>query len=135
MKNIASTFCTPDRLECISHRIQKHKFDVTCPNVLFMEAAQVPSEHEKLYVNILRLSDTGMHYVTDRYHLIQKHKFKVGCHDVFWWNPYRSHRSKKNSVLMFHSPDPLHALPDLQIPLDTNTQVQRNVSQHTFSEI
>jgi hypothetical protein len=31
----------------ISHRIQKNKFDVTCPNVFFMETASSILEHEK----------------------------------------------------------------------------------------
>jgi hypothetical protein len=30
-----------------SHQMQKHKLDVTCPGVLFMETALGPAEHEK----------------------------------------------------------------------------------------
>jgi hypothetical protein len=30
-----------------SHRRQKHKFGITCPRTLFMEAAPGPPEHEK----------------------------------------------------------------------------------------
>jgi hypothetical protein len=38
--------CT-NYVTCISHQMQKHKFDLTSPDALFMEAAQVPVEHEK----------------------------------------------------------------------------------------
>jgi hypothetical protein len=37
-----------------SHRMQKYKFDVTCPNVLFMETAPVPTEHDKQCLDVLR---------------------------------------------------------------------------------
>jgi hypothetical protein len=30
-----------------SHRMQKHKFSVTCPNTLFVKYVPVPPEHEK----------------------------------------------------------------------------------------
>jgi hypothetical protein len=32
---------------CMSHRMQKHKFDIMCPDMLFMETAPVPLKHEK----------------------------------------------------------------------------------------
>jgi hypothetical protein len=31
----------------ISYRMQKHKFNITYPDALFMETARVPPEHEK----------------------------------------------------------------------------------------
>jgi hypothetical protein len=31
----------------ISHRMQKHKFDITCTDTVFMETAAVPAEQEK----------------------------------------------------------------------------------------
>jgi hypothetical protein len=31
----------------ISHQMQKHKFDVTCPDAFFKETAPVPPEYEK----------------------------------------------------------------------------------------
>jgi hypothetical protein len=31
----------------ISHGMQKQKFNVTCPNTLFLETAPVPPKHEK----------------------------------------------------------------------------------------
>jgi hypothetical protein len=37
-----------------SHQMQKHKFVVTCPSVLFMETAPSPPEHEKDCVDVLR---------------------------------------------------------------------------------
>jgi hypothetical protein len=30
-----------------SHRMQKHKFDITCPDALFVESVPVPPEQEK----------------------------------------------------------------------------------------
>jgi hypothetical protein len=30
-----------------SHRMQKHKFGVMCPDMLYMETASGPPEHEK----------------------------------------------------------------------------------------
>jgi hypothetical protein len=71
----------------ICHRMQKHKFDVTCPNALFMEAAPVPLEHEKLCVDVSCPRGVGMYYVTHRYHQMKKHKFVVNCPEAFLWNP------------------------------------------------
>jgi hypothetical protein len=31
----------------LTHRMQKHKFGVTCPSALFVESVLVPPEHEK----------------------------------------------------------------------------------------
>jgi hypothetical protein len=42
----------------------KNKFGVTCPSALFVESEQVPSEHEKQYIVVLRLARSRMHYVT-----------------------------------------------------------------------
>jgi hypothetical protein len=39
----------------VTHRsngMQKHNFDVTCPDMLFTEAAPGPPEHEKLCVYV-----------------------------------------------------------------------------------
>jgi hypothetical protein len=44
--------------------MQKHKFIVTCPSVLFVEAELVPPEHEKQYVDVWHPTRTKMHYVT-----------------------------------------------------------------------
>jgi hypothetical protein len=35
-----------------SHRIQKHKFSVTCPSTPFVESTLVPPEQEKYCVNV-----------------------------------------------------------------------------------
>jgi hypothetical protein len=67
----------------ISHRIQKRKFDVTCPDTLFMETAPIPPEHEKYCVNVLRPGGTRMYYVTRRYHRMETHMFGVRCPDAF----------------------------------------------------
>jgi hypothetical protein len=32
---------------CISHRMQKHKFKVMCPSVLFVKSVLVPPNNEK----------------------------------------------------------------------------------------
>jgi hypothetical protein len=64
----------------ISHGMQKHKFDVTCP-ALFMETAPVPPQNQKYFVDVSCPRGTRMHYVTRRYHQMQKHKFNVTCPD------------------------------------------------------
>jgi hypothetical protein len=60
-----------------SHRMQKHKFNITCPDALFVESASIPPEHEKYCVNVSRYEHTKMHYVTNRSHRMQKHKVGV----------------------------------------------------------
>jgi hypothetical protein len=67
----------------ISHRLHKHKFDVTCPYALFIETALVPPEHQKYCVDVSSLRGTGMHYMTCRYHRMQKHKFRVRSPNKF----------------------------------------------------
>jgi hypothetical protein len=64
----------------ISHGMQKHKFDVTCP-ALFMETAPVPPQNQKYFIDVSCPRGTRMHYVTRRYHQMQKHKFNVTCPD------------------------------------------------------
>jgi hypothetical protein len=64
---------------CRSHRRQKYKFGVTCPDALFMETALGPPEHEKKCVDVTCPEHTGMHYVTRKSHRMQKHKFGVTC--------------------------------------------------------
>jgi hypothetical protein len=49
---------------CRSHGMQKHKFDVMCPDALFMETSIVPPEHQKLCFDVSCPGRTGMHYVT-----------------------------------------------------------------------
>jgi hypothetical protein len=50
----------------ISHQMQRHKFNISCPDTLFMEMAAVPPEHEKWCIEVLRPTGVGMHYVTRR---------------------------------------------------------------------
>jgi hypothetical protein len=57
--------------------MQKCKFNVWCPDALFMETAPGPPEHEKLSIYISLPGSTRMHYVTQRSHWMQKHKFNV----------------------------------------------------------
>jgi hypothetical protein len=59
-----------------SHRMQKHKFGVTCPDVLFIKSIPVPPEHQKYCVDV---SHTGMHYMTHRSLRIKIHMFSVTC--------------------------------------------------------
>jgi hypothetical protein len=54
------------------HWMQKHKLDVTCSEVLFMEIAPGPPKKEKLRINISCPGGTGMHYVTHRSHRMHK---------------------------------------------------------------
>jgi hypothetical protein len=62
-----------------SHRMQKHKFDVTYPGALFVISIPVPPEHEKYCAVVLHPRCTGMHYVIHRSHRMQKYKFSVTC--------------------------------------------------------
>jgi hypothetical protein len=63
----------------ISHRMQKDKLGVTCPDTHFLEIASGPPEHEKYCVKVSHPGITGMHYVTHSSHRMQKHKFGVMC--------------------------------------------------------
>jgi hypothetical protein len=36
-----------------SHQMHKHKFDATCPFVMFVEFVTVLAEHDKLCVDVL----------------------------------------------------------------------------------
>jgi hypothetical protein len=64
---------------CCSHRMQKHKFSITCPDALFMETAMGSSKHEKQCVDVSCPECTGMHYVTHRSQWMQKHNSSVTC--------------------------------------------------------
>jgi hypothetical protein len=66
----------------ISHWMQKHKFNVTCPDALFMETAPFSPEHEKECINISCPGGTGIHYVTRISIRMQKHKFDATCPSV-----------------------------------------------------
>jgi hypothetical protein len=35
-----------------SHRMEKHKFGITCPSTLFVETVPVAPEHEKYCINV-----------------------------------------------------------------------------------
>jgi hypothetical protein len=52
----------------ISHRMQKHKFSVTCPGAVFMETTMGPPEIEKQCIDVSWPEGTGMHYMTYRSH-------------------------------------------------------------------
>jgi hypothetical protein len=62
-----------------SYQMQKHKFDIMCPEAFFVESVPCPPEHEKYYVNVSLPECTGMHYVTHRSHRMQKHRIGVTC--------------------------------------------------------
>jgi hypothetical protein len=68
----------------MSHRIQKHKFGVTCPSALFAETVSGAPDHEKCCFDVLRSGRTGMHYVTRISHRMQKHKFDITCPDALF---------------------------------------------------
>jgi hypothetical protein len=70
-----------------SHRMQKQKFNVTCPFTIFVESVLVPPKHEKLCVDISRLGRTGVHYVTRRSHRMQKMKFGITCSEALFVKP------------------------------------------------
>jgi hypothetical protein len=71
-------------VRCRSHRMQKQKFNATCPNTSFVESVPVPPEHEKLCVDISHLGRTGVHYVTRRSHRMQKNKFGTTCLEMLF---------------------------------------------------
>jgi hypothetical protein len=63
------------------HRMQKHKFTITCPSALLMETTSVPPQHEKWGIDVSRPGGIGMHYVTRKSHRMQKHKCGIMCRD------------------------------------------------------
>jgi hypothetical protein len=61
----------------ISHQMQKQKFGITCPDMLFTETVlthTIMKHNASLFSGPGR---TGMHYATSRSHQMQKHKFSV----------------------------------------------------------
>jgi hypothetical protein len=69
---------------CISDWMQKHKFGITCLDVVFMDTASGPPEHEKYCVNVSCPGCTTMHYMTHRSDQMQNHKFGVTCLGVLF---------------------------------------------------
>jgi hypothetical protein len=67
-----------------SHRTQTHKFGITCLDVLSMDTAPGPPEHEKYCVDVSCTGCTRMHYMTCRTDQMQKHKFDVMCPGVLF---------------------------------------------------
>jgi hypothetical protein len=65
-----------------SHRMQKHMFNLTYLDMIFVESVPVPPEHEKLCVVVSHLGHTEMHYETRRSPRMQKHTFDVTCPDM-----------------------------------------------------
>jgi hypothetical protein len=69
-----------------SHRMQKQKFGVTCPDMIFVESVLVLPEPKKSCIDVSCSGCTEMHYVTRRSHPLQKHKFGVTCPHAFYGN-------------------------------------------------
>jgi hypothetical protein len=84
-----------------SHKMQNHKFSITCFVVLCMETVSGPPKHGKIVHDVARAGRAGMHYVARRSHRMQKQKFGVTCPDVLFWKLHSTHPSKKNSASMF----------------------------------
>jgi hypothetical protein len=63
--------------------MQKHKFSVSCPDMVFVESVQVPPEHKKQRVDISRPGCTEIQYVT-RSHWMQKRTFGITCLDIIF---------------------------------------------------
>jgi hypothetical protein len=55
--------------------MEKHKFGVTCHDMLFMKTAPVTPKHEKYYIDVSHPGRTRMRYITHRSDWMQKHKF------------------------------------------------------------
>jgi hypothetical protein len=66
-----------------AHRMQKHKFSVTCLGALFMKAAPGSHQHEKS-VSTFRALDAPKCTVTGRSHRMQKHNFGVTCPGILF---------------------------------------------------
>jgi hypothetical protein len=62
-----------------SHRMQKQKFSITCPEALFVKSIPAPTELAKNCVDDSLSGSTKMHYVTRRSNRMQKQKFSVTC--------------------------------------------------------
>jgi hypothetical protein len=64
-----------------SHRMEKYKFDVTCPGALFVESVLAPTctYPGALSIDITCLGRSRLHYVNCRSHQMQKHRFSVTC--------------------------------------------------------
>jgi hypothetical protein len=88
-----------------SHRMQKYKFNVTCPGVLFMESTLGPPEHEKECVDISCPNHIGLLYMIHRSHRMQKHKFDVTCLDTLFVESVLVPPGHENIVSTFHAPD------------------------------
>jgi hypothetical protein len=84
-----------------SQLMQKLKFSVTCPGMLFMETTPGPPKHEKYCVDVLLPSHIEKHHMTPRSHRMEKHKFGITFPGALLSNAYRSHPSMKNSATMF----------------------------------
>jgi hypothetical protein len=67
-----------------SHRMEKEKFGVTCPDALFVKAIVVPREHEKVCIDVSCPVRTEIPYVTDISHKMQKHKYSANCSDALF---------------------------------------------------
>jgi hypothetical protein len=105
-----------------SHQMKKHKFNVICPGVLFVESPPVPPEHKKYCAYVSRPRRPRIHYITRRSYRMQKHKFSVTCLRALFME---TTLSMKNSALMFHAPnaqecttcptDPTRCLPKFSV--------------------
>jgi hypothetical protein len=59
------------------HRMQKHKFGITSPELLFVKSVSVPPSMKNSTSTIRSPNPTGLHYVTRRSHWMQKQMFSV----------------------------------------------------------
>jgi hypothetical protein len=66
-----------------AHRMQKYKFNITCPGALSVESVPDPPKHDKYCDDVSRPDRIGMHCMTRRSHCIQKN-FGVTCPDALY---------------------------------------------------
>jgi hypothetical protein len=90
-----------------SHRMQKHKFSVTCPITLLMETTPGPPEHEKYCIDVSRTGHTEKHYMSHRSHQMQKPWFSVTCPNALFVESVPVPPEHKNSASRFCSLDAL----------------------------
>jgi hypothetical protein len=89
-------------MPCISHHMQKHKFGVMCPGVLFVDPALVPPKPEnnaptfhttKAQEHTTRPADpTGYKNTSSAYCVLT----------TILWNPSQSHMTMKNNASVIH---------------------------------
>jgi hypothetical protein len=117
-----------------THCMQKNRFGVMFPGVLFVESYW--SHLSKKIVCQRFVSQTHeMHYMTRRSHRMKNTHFAECVLTRSLWNPYRSHLSIKSNASMFHVPDRHECTTAPMERTACKKQVWCNVSRRAFCGI